>query len=199
MSLEKSVGDDIQNSIRESLTPYLGLDNFQVSVTAHLNTDKKQITETTFDPESRVERSVRVIKENESLEQLDAERRHERRAEPAAGCAAAPMAARTPSASNDRREETTNYELSSKTVSTVSDGYSRCRASRSPCSSTARAWRPSRTARPPEAIDTQLAEIEQLVATAADMRADRGDQIKVLGGRLRASFARSSSRSRRSA
>ena len=52
--------------MRESLTPYLGLDNFQVSVTARLNTDRKQITETTYDPESRVERSVRVVKENEA-------------------------------------------------------------------------------------------------------------------------------------
>ena len=178
MSLEKSVGDDIQNRIRESLTPYLGLDNFQVNVTAHLNTDKKQITETTYDPESRVERSVRVIKENKSSNnstQSVATSVQQNLPQEASGADGGENA----SASNDRREETTNYELSSKTVSTVSDGYAleslsiavlvnRARLAAEPDGAT------------PEAVDKKLAEIQQLVTTAADMRPDRGDQIKVL-------------------
>jgi flagellar M-ring protein FliF len=178
MSLEKSVSEDIQNNIRESLTPYLGLDNFQVNVTAHLNTDKKQITETTFDPESRVERSVRVIKENEASNnstQSVATSVQQNLPEDAGGADGGENA----SSSNDRREETTNYELSSKTVNTVSDGFSvqslsiavlvnRARLAAEPDGNT------------PEAIETKLAEIQQLVTTAANFRSDRGDQIKVL-------------------
>jgi flagellar M-ring protein FliF len=177
MTLEKSVGDDIQNNIRESLTPYLGLDNFQVSVTAHLNTDKKQITETTFDPESRVERSVRVIKENESSNNSSQSvaTSVEQNLPDAGGGSGGENA----SSSNDRREETTNYELSSKTVSTVSDGFSVQSLSIAVLVNRARlAAEPNGNTQ--EAIDKRLAEIEQLVVTAANLRADRGDQIKVL-------------------
>ena len=178
MTLEKSVSDDIQNNIRESLTPYLGLDNFQVNVTAHLNTDRKQITETTFDPESRVERSVRVIKENESSNnstQSVATSVEQNLPQDAAGANGGENA----SSSNDRREETTNYELSSKTVSTVSDGFSVQSLSIAVLVNRARlAAEPEGNT--PEAIEKKLAEIQQLVVTAANLRSDRGDQIKVL-------------------
>src|SRR5580704_15240031 len=64
LALERSVAQGIQDSVRKTLAPYLSLRNFQISVAARLNTDKKQVNETTYDPESRVERSVRVVKEN---------------------------------------------------------------------------------------------------------------------------------------
>jgi len=178
MSLEKSVSDDIQNRVRESLTPYLGLDNFQVNVIAHLNTDKKQITETIYDPESRVERSVRVIKENEASNnstQSVATSVQQNLPQDAQGADGGESA----SISNDRREETTNYELSSKTVSTVSDGFSLQSLSIAVLVNRARlAAEPDGAT--PEAVDKKLAEIQELVATAADLRADRGDQIKVV-------------------
>ena len=178
MSLEKSVGDDIQNRIRESLTPYLGFDNFQINVTARLNTDKQQITETTYDPESRVERSVRVIKENEASNnstQSVATSVQQNLPQDAQGSDGGESA----SVSNDRREETTNYEVSSKTVSTVSDGFSLKSLSIAVLVNRARlAAEPDGSSQ--EAVDKQLAEIQQIVSTAADLREDRGDQIKVV-------------------
>ena len=63
MSLEKTIGRELQDNIAKTLTPYLGFNNFEISVAARLNTDKRQTNETAFNPESRVERSVRVIKE----------------------------------------------------------------------------------------------------------------------------------------
>ena len=66
LTLEKSVSKEIQDKIRKTLTPYLSSRNFQISVAARLNTDKKQTNETIFFPESRVERSVRVVKENQT-------------------------------------------------------------------------------------------------------------------------------------
>ena len=51
LALEKSVSQDIQDSVRKTLAPYLSLRNFQISVAARLNTDKKQVNETTYDPE----------------------------------------------------------------------------------------------------------------------------------------------------
>src|SRR5262249_28849066 len=66
LTLEKNISREIQDKIRKTLTPYLSTGNFQISVATRLNTDKKQTNETTYFPESRVERSVRVVKENQT-------------------------------------------------------------------------------------------------------------------------------------
>ncbi len=177
MSLEKSVGDEIENKVRESLTPYLGLENFQVSVTARLNTDRKQITETTYDPESRVERSVRVVKENElsnNSSQSVATSVQQNLPQDKSGSDGGDNS----SASNDKREEITNYELSSKTVNTVSDGFQIANLSIAVLVNRAQVAGGDNATQ--QDVDGKLAEIQQLVATAADLRADRGDQIKVL-------------------
>ena len=63
LALEKSVSEEIQSNVRRTLAPYLSLRNFQISVAARINTDKKETTQTTYDPESKVERSVRTTKE----------------------------------------------------------------------------------------------------------------------------------------
>lgn len=176
VSLENAVAEDVRDKVRESLTPYLGLGNFQVSVTARLNTDKQQITETIYDPESRVERSVHTVKESEASNNstqsvsTSVEQNIPQEARGADGGESA-------SSSNDRREETTNYELSSKTVSTVSDGFS--------IESLSVAVLLNRTAIggegvTDEQVQARLSDIEALVGTAADLHTDRGDKIKVL-------------------
>ena len=63
--LEKTVGLEIQDNVRRTLMPYLGTGNFEVSVAARLSTDKVSTNETIFNPESKVERSTRTIKETE--------------------------------------------------------------------------------------------------------------------------------------
>ena len=82
------------------------------------------------------------------------------------------------SSSNDRREEITNYELSTKTVSTVSDGFGL--ESLSVAVLVNREQLAGGADAPEDAINQQLSEIEEFVATAADLRVERGDQIKVL-------------------
>jgi flagellar M-ring protein FliF len=49
LALEKTVSREILDNVRKTLTPFLGAANFQVSVTARLNTDKRQTNETIFD------------------------------------------------------------------------------------------------------------------------------------------------------
>ena len=44
----------IEANIRHALTPYLGSENFQISVAAELNTDRTRTNQTLFDPDSRV-------------------------------------------------------------------------------------------------------------------------------------------------
>ena len=63
--LEKTVGLEIQDNVRRTLAPYLGTGNFEISVAARLSTDKVSTNETIYNPESKVERSVRTIKETE--------------------------------------------------------------------------------------------------------------------------------------
>ena len=46
VDLEKTISEELQDNIRKTLAPYLGLNNFEVSVAARLNTDKRQVNET---------------------------------------------------------------------------------------------------------------------------------------------------------
>jgi len=178
LALEKSVAQDIQDSVRKTLAPYLSLRNFQISVAARLNTDKKQVNETTYDPESRVERSVRVVKENTSSQNSDGQsptgvERNLPQAKPTANDA---------KQSNDqtkKNEELTNYEVSSKTVSTVSSGFVVEGLSVAVLVNRQGITASLGDKATPEAIDKQVKEIEQLVSSAAGLRKERGDTIKV--------------------
>ena len=72
IGVERTVETQIEDNIRRALTPYLGPDNFRASVKAEVNTDTRQTEETIFDPESRVERSVQVVRANEDNSQKTA-------------------------------------------------------------------------------------------------------------------------------
>jgi flagellar M-ring protein FliF len=166
LALEKSVSQDIQDSVRKTLAPYLSLRNFQISVAARLNTDKKQVNETTYDPESRVERSVRVIKENQTSQNSSPQ--------PATGVERnlpqAKPTANDAKQSNDetkKNEELTNYEVSSKTVSTVSSGFVVEGLSVAVLVNRAGIAASLGDKATPEAFDKQVKEIEQLVSSAA--------------------------------
>lgn len=176
--LEKSISREVQDNISKTLVPYLGLENFEVSVAARLNTDKKQTNETIYDPESRAERSIRVVKETGTTQNTS-------------GKAAVTVAQNLPedqrnSQSSDqstqeseRREELTNFEINSKTISTVSDGYSVENLSIAVVVNKARLDELLGKDAKPEAIEGQIKEIEQLVASAAGLSETRGDKVKI--------------------
>ena len=69
LGVVQNVQTELEKKIDNALAPFLGMDNFRSSVTARLNTDTQQIQETVFDPESRVERSTRVTKEEQKSSQ----------------------------------------------------------------------------------------------------------------------------------
>lgn len=177
-SLERTVSLEIQDNVRKTLVPYLGLSNFEVSVAARLNTDRTRTNETIYDPESRVERSVRTIRETEVSQNRNnqnpttvQQNLPDEQVQASGG--------EVSSEDNQRREEVTNYEISSKTVETVRDGY---RIERLSIAVLVNRERLAALAGPnatDAAIDQQMREIEQLVASAAGAVTDRGDQIKV--------------------
>lgn len=178
LSLERQVAADIRERIARTLTPYLSQRNFQVSVAAQLNTDQKKTSETTFDPDSRVGRSVRVVKEHQSSQN-------------AAGQQSVGVDANLPrprSSSGDskqsaddktKREETTTYEVSSRSTATTKTGYTidgisvALMINRSALAASL-GGKPS-----PEETAKQIEEIEQVVARAAGVKKDRGDGVKI--------------------
>jgi flagellar M-ring protein FliF len=181
VDLEKAINAELQDNIRKTLIPYLGLQNFEVSVAARLNTDKRQTNETIFDPESRVERSVRSVKES-GRSQNDGNRASVTVEQNVPGEQTAALPGERSSRQNDRREELSNFEINSKVVSTVSNGYkidnltvavvvNRKQIVASLGSDPA--------AVTPEAVDRQLKELERVVETAAGVDPKRGDRVTV--------------------
>ncbi len=80
---------------------------------------------------------------------------------------------------SDRKEETTNFELSSKTTTVVSDGYRieniavAVVVNRKPLLAAAGDSKPG-------AVDEQIKSIEQLVSSAAGLQPSRGDKATVV-------------------
>lgn len=178
LTLERTVSQEILDNIRKTLTPYLGLRNFQISVAARLNTDKKQTNETIFNPDSRVERSVKITKQNQtsqnSVNQSPAtvERNLPQEA----------VKADDGKQSNEetkKSEELTNYEVSSKTISTTSGGYGVDNISVAVLINRASLLASLGGKATPEAMEKQLNDLEQLVASAAGAHKERGDNIKI--------------------
>lgn len=178
--LEETMVSRAQSSIRRALLPYLGIGNFEVSVSAQLDTDQQRVSETIFDPESRVERSFRVVRENEQSQNASVEtpvtveqNLPEEEIDAQGG--------ERSSEQNERREELTNYEISSRTVETVFDDYKIDRLSVAVVVDRHRLLADSGTGEEitPEQLDEKLQEIEQIIATAAGLDQSRGDRITV--------------------
>jgi flagellar M-ring protein FliF len=178
LSVERTVETQVEENIRRALAPYLGHDNFRASVKAEVNTDTRQTEETIYDPESRVERSVQVVRANDTANQTDA-------APPATvqqnlpeedlGVAEGP----TSSEQRERREETTNYELNSKRIATVSNGYTISKLSIAVVVNQARLAAVLGEGATPEQLASRIAEIEKVVATATGFSETRGDLMSV--------------------
>jgi flagellar M-ring protein FliF len=178
IGVERTVETQIEDNIRRALTPYLGPDNFRASVKAEVNTDTRQTEETIFDPESRVERSVQVVRANEDNSQKTS-------AAPASVDQNLPQAETTPasgpetSSKSDRKEETTNYEMNSKRIATVSNGYSLTKMSISVVVNQARLATILGKDAKPEDFSARIAEIQKMVASATGLSEQRGDIINV--------------------
>lgn len=178
LTVERTVETQIEENIRRALAPYLGPENFRASVKADVNTDMRQIEETIFDPESRVERSVQIVRANDQSNQRQS-------APPTTVQQNLPeedLAATEGPASSEqreRREETTNYELNSKRVATVSNGYTVERLSIAVVVNRERLLAVLGENATPEQVADRIAEIEKVVASATGFDANRGDVINV--------------------
>ncbi len=180
LSTEQQVQTDIETNIDKALAPFLGMDNFRASVVAKLNTDAQQIQETIYDPESRVERSVRVTKEAQKSQSVEANaattvEQNVPQADAAGGGAASP----TSNDEAEKKEETTNYEINSKTIATVRNTYSIERLSIAVVVNRARVLKLLGENADQAQIDAYIEEMQKIVRTAAALDEARGDMIEV--------------------
>jgi len=178
LALEREMSQEIREGVSRTLIPYLSARNFQISVAARLNADKTQTNETIYNPDQRVERSVRVTKEQQSSQN-------------AAGSQPAGVEANLPKQngagteqkqSNDqtqKREELTNYEVSSRSIQTTSAGFVIQNLSLAVLVNRAALTASLGDKPSPEAVAAQVKEIEQLVASAAGLDKQRGDVVKI--------------------
>jgi flagellar M-ring protein FliF len=178
LGLEKSVASSVRANIDMTLAPYLSAKNFEVSVAARLNADKVQTNETVFNPDQKAERSVRTVKEKSASQN-------------SAGAPAAGVQTNLPKNpnsssdtkeskdSNDKKEELTNYEISSKQVTTTSAGYVIKNLSVAVLINRSALMASLGDKATPEALDKQVKDIEQLVMSAGGLQKDRGDDVKL--------------------
>ena len=178
IGVERTVETQIEENIRRALAAYLGSDNFRASVKAEVNTDSRQTEETIFDPDSRVERSVQVVRANENSNQKQS-------ATPTTVEQNLPDAEATAtegpqsSSASDRKEEITNYEMNSKRIATVSNGYTVTKMSIAVVVNQQRLAAVLGQNATPEAIAARVADIQKLVASATGFDEKRGDSINV--------------------
>ena len=178
LGVERTVETEIEDNIRRALAPYLGPDNFRASVKAEVNTDTRQTEETIFDPESRVERSVQIVRANENNSQQQA-------GTPASVEQNLPEAdieatgGPQSSEQSERKEETTNYEMNSKRIATVSNGYTVTKMSIAVVVNQQRLAAILGADATLEKIAERVAEIQKLVSSATGYSETRGDIISV--------------------
>ncbi len=176
LGVVQNVQTDLEKKIDNALAPFLGMDNFRTSVTASLNTDAQQIQETVFDPESRVERSTRVIKEEQKSSQQQPDnaatvQQNVPQAAPRGG------AGQQSSDEAAKKEEQTNYEINSKTIATVKNSYSIERLSIAVVVNKGRLAAMVGEAADQAKIDAYLQDMQKIVASAAGVDPSRGDVV----------------------
>ncbi|ATN33011.1 flagellar M-ring protein FliF [Rhizobium sp. ACO-34A] len=177
LGVVQSVQQEIESNIDKALAPFLGMDNFRSSVTAQLNTDTQQIQETVYDPESRVERSVRVTKEAQKSQS---------RAQDTAATVEQNVPQSAPeggvggpesSDEANKKEEQTNYEINSKTIATVRNSYTVEKLSVAVVVNKGRIAKMVGEPVDQAKIDAYLAEMQKIVSSAAGLSSDRGDVV----------------------
>ena len=179
LNTEQNLQSEIESNIDKALAPFLGMDNFRASVTAKLNTDSEQTQETRYDPESKVERSVKTTKEDNKSSQSQSDtpstvEQNVPKAGPASGTAG-------PKSSDEsaKKEEQTNYEINTKTIATVRNGYKIEKLSVSVVVNKGRLAKLVGEPVDQAKMDAYLAEMQKIVNTAAGIDTTRGDQVNV--------------------
>lgn len=178
LEMQRNIESDIEEKVALALGPQLGAFNYRVGIQAQIDTDRSSTQETIFDPASRVERSVQVVKAEDSSTQKSESQNtsvEQNLPQPKPTTASGPVNSET----SQKREETTNYEINSKRVDTERNGYRIQKLSISIVVNKAKLIEILGANAQQADIDARLAEIQKVVSTAAGFDADRGDKLNV--------------------
>ena len=176
--MERSMASELEQRAGRTLATALGAGNFQVSITVRLDVDRLQTNETVFDPKSRVERSVRVVKQSGSTEDGGAKS--------AIGVEANLPRAEAAQGDNDkrrqredRREELINYELNTKSMQTVREGYRMQRLAVAVVVNRKQIAAQLGPNADSAAVNARLEELKRLVAAATGAGEDASSNIEI--------------------
>ena len=177
--MEKAMAAEMERRASRTLAAILGAGNYQISATVRLDVDRQQVAETVFDPKSRVERSVRTVKQSGQSEDSGSK--------PAVGVVAnlPKEDATQPDGDKrrqkeDRREELINYELNTRTVQTVREGYRLQRLALAVVINRKHLIDSLGADATPEAQEARLADIKRLVSAATGFSAEREDLVEIV-------------------
>ncbi|GIL00219.1 MAG: flagellar M-ring protein [Alphaproteobacteria bacterium] len=176
--LEAMYERELADKINSALGSHLGEENYRVSVTAKLNSDQRRTDETTFFPDSRVERSVRVVREQGTSENSESST-PTTVAENIPTETAATTSGQSTRENNEKRDEVTNYEISQRRVSTVSEGYQIERLAVALVVNRQRVATLLPADADQAAFDAKLGELRQTIQAAVGFSQERGDLIEV--------------------
>lgn len=176
--MERTMAAELEQRASRTLSTAVGEGNYQISVTVRLDVDREQLNETVFDPKSRVERSVKIVKQSGSTEDGGSK--------PTVGVEANLPATETNQAEGDkrrqredRREELINYELNSKTRQVVREGYRvQQLAIATVVNRKSLSEKLGATATKAD-VDGKLEELKRLIAAATGAKLDQSDRLEV--------------------
>lgn len=177
MELERTLGDHLSESIQQTLAPHIGLSNFNVSVQAKLNIDRQEVNEKEFDPENRVERSIRSVKE--TLDSEDSSNLTAATVTTDIPQPAADSSGQVIKQQSEKRDETTNYEINTKVTQSVSEGYKVDKISVAVLINRASLLQSLGDGATDDQIAPYIVEMQELVSSVAGLSVERGDQIVI--------------------
>jgi flagellar M-ring protein FliF len=178
LDLESKISTEIGKRVANTLEPFAGSENIRVSVSTTINLDKRQINETKFDPDSKVERSMYSLKSVDSSKDasaspsvsVDQNIPQEVKPVEAAGSA---------SQKKEDKQETVNYEVDSKQTAITSAGYIIERMSVAVVINKKAVANNLPAGGDEKLLVAKLAEIEGIVRSASGVLDSRGDTIKI--------------------
>lgn len=179
LDLEQKITNDIQQRVERAVSAIVGNSNVRVSVTAKLNTDRKQVTETNFDPESRVERSLKTTKETDE-NQNSANSDAVSVAQNIPQEPGAPSGGEVSREKKERKEELANYEMNSKQTAVESAGYAIEKISLAVLLNKQSVLKAQGTTPDEAKLGEQVSELEALVRSAVGFDEKRGDTVKIM-------------------
>ncbi len=178
VEMEREYARDIEEKILLALGAHIGADNMRVSAAIKLNSDQRRIDEVIYDPNSKTERSVQVVREAGTAENTESSRavtidQNLPEEELTSG------GGNSSSENSERREELTNYEINQKKISLVSDGYMIENLSVAVLVNSARIGELLGTNADQTALDDKVRQLQEIVEASVSIDKDRGDNITI--------------------